>query len=299
MSVNTTHPAGQAFFDSITQQYADWGVDFIKNDCVFGNQFVPDQILAQSAAIERSGRPIIYSLSPGATDKGASGEETKLAMQISDKVNMYRVTGDDWDTWGAVDSHFAVADSFTRASLVGAKGLAGKSWPDLDMLPFGVVTSPGSGRLPYKNTSLTHNEQYSQMSLWAIAKSPLMFGGDATLLDEFTTALLGNSAVLEMNARATDSRQVIVSTNSVVWAASGVGLTYVSLFNRLERTASLTVSFASLGLSSVDNYTSVDLWTLAVCVIANGRVNVNVGAHGVALLHLTKCAVSGCVVEER
>ena len=45
MSVDTSKKAGQAFFDSITEQYAvDWGVDFLKNDCVFGGQFVPDQV---------------------------------------------------------------------------------------------------------------------------------------------------------------------------------------------------------------------------------------------------------------
>eukprot|EP00966_Prymnesium_polylepis_P258923 5980467-Prymnesium_polylepis.1 len=138
MSVNTSHPAGQAFFDSITQQYAAWGVDFLKNDCVFGDQFAPDQIAAQSTAITRSGRPMVYSLSPGATEKGASGAEVGLARQVAGMVNMYRVTGDDWDAWGAVDSHFAVADQFTRSGLVGAPGLlGGMSWPDMDMLPFG------------------------------------------------------------------------------------------------------------------------------------------------------------------
>jgi hypothetical protein len=66
MSVDLTHPAGQAYYDSIYAQYAEWGVDFIKNDCVFGNQFVPDQIKAQSKSILKTKRPIVYSLSPGA-----------------------------------------------------------------------------------------------------------------------------------------------------------------------------------------------------------------------------------------
>lgn len=29
------------------------------------------------------------------------------------------------------------------ASLIGTKGLRGNSWPDLDMLPFGLLTDPG------------------------------------------------------------------------------------------------------------------------------------------------------------
>merc|ERR1711963_497245 len=119
--------------------------DFIKNDCVFGNQFQPDQIAAQSKAIRKTGREMVYSLSPGSTPKGASGDEVALARQVMADVNMYRVTGDDWDSWSAVSSHFAVAQQFAKADLLGAKGLNGKSWPDMDMLPFGVITSPNSG----------------------------------------------------------------------------------------------------------------------------------------------------------
>ena len=33
-SLNLSHPAGQAFYDSLYQQYAAWGVDFIKNDVI-------------------------------------------------------------------------------------------------------------------------------------------------------------------------------------------------------------------------------------------------------------------------
>lgn len=32
---------------------------------------------------------------------------------------------------------------FAAANMIGAKGLRGKSWPDLDMLPFGWLTDPG------------------------------------------------------------------------------------------------------------------------------------------------------------
>ena len=63
MSVNVSHPAGQAFYDSIYAQYADWGVDFIKNDCVFGNQFVPEQA-RQPAWRRRSHTPFAMAPAP-------------------------------------------------------------------------------------------------------------------------------------------------------------------------------------------------------------------------------------------
>lgn len=33
---------------------------------------------------------------------------------------------------------------FSSANLIGAKGLHGRSWPDLDMLPLGWLTDPGN-----------------------------------------------------------------------------------------------------------------------------------------------------------
>ncbi|KAF5191479.1 Melibiase family protein [Thalictrum thalictroides] len=53
---------------------------------------------------------------------------------------MYRVTGDDWDKWGDVASHFDVSRDFAAANMIGAEGLQGNSWPDIDMLPIGWLT---------------------------------------------------------------------------------------------------------------------------------------------------------------
>lgn len=50
-------------------------------------------------------RPILYSLSPGTSVTPA------MAKEVSGLVNMYRITGDDWDTWGDVAFHFNVTRS--------------------------------------------------------------------------------------------------------------------------------------------------------------------------------------------
>ncbi|KAK3239567.1 hypothetical protein CYMTET_50514 [Cymbomonas tetramitiformis] len=118
VAVNLSHSAGQMYYDSIYSQYAEWGVDFIKNDCVFGDDFSPAEIVAQAKAIERTGRPMIYSISPGSTKKGTSGEQVSMANEIKTHVNMYRVTADDWDSWSNVTSHFAVANECAQAELI-------------------------------------------------------------------------------------------------------------------------------------------------------------------------------------
>lgn len=42
-----------------------------------------------------------------------------------------------------------IHSSFAAANKIGAKGLGGRSWPDLDMLPFGRLTDAGND--PYHN----------------------------------------------------------------------------------------------------------------------------------------------------
>lgn len=194
MSVDTKLAAGRAFLRSLYEQYAEWGVDFVKHDCVFGDDLDINEISVVSEVLKQLNHPILYSLSPGTSVTPA------MAKDVSELVNMYRITGDDWDSWGDVMSHFDVTRDFSTASLIGAKGLVGKSWPDLDMLPLGWLTDPGSNEGPHRRCNLNPEEQRTQITLWSMAKSPLMFGGDVRKLDEATYKLITNPTLLEINS---------------------------------------------------------------------------------------------------
>jgi len=52
--------------------------------------------------LSKLNRPIVYSLSPGTSVTPA------MAKDVSGLVNMYRITGDDWDYWADVRAHFDV-----------------------------------------------------------------------------------------------------------------------------------------------------------------------------------------------
>ncbi|XP_010248688.1 PREDICTED: uncharacterized protein LOC104591526 isoform X2 [Nelumbo nucifera] len=193
MSVDTKLGAGRAFLRSLYYQYAEWGVDFVKHDCIFGDDLDVDEISAVSEILEKLDRPMLYSLSPG------TSVTPTMAKDISSLVNMYRITGDDWDSWGDVAAHFNISRDFAATNMIGANGLKGKSWPDLDMLPLGWLTDPGSNLGPHRKCNLTLDEQRTQMTLWSIAKSPLMFGGDMRKLDKKTYDLITNPTLLEIN----------------------------------------------------------------------------------------------------
>lgn len=47
-----------------------------------------------------------------------------------------------------------------------------------------------------------------QMTLWSIAKSPLMFGGDVRKLDDATYNLITNPTLLEINSYSSNNKEV-------------------------------------------------------------------------------------------
>ncbi|CAI0464672.1 unnamed protein product [Linum tenue] len=210
MSVNTSLPAGRAFLSSLYHQYAEWGVDFIKHDCVFGADFNLEEITYVSRVLKKLNRPILYSLSPG------TSVTPTMAKELKGLANMYRVTADDWDSWGDVASHFDVARDFAKAEMVPGEGLLGNSWPDLDMLPLGWLTDQGVNRGPHRQCNLTLDEQRTQMTLWSMARSPLMFGGDVRKIDMTTYKLITNPTLLEINDYSSNNMEFPYVTGKIL-----------------------------------------------------------------------------------
>ncbi|WP_343532817.1 NPCBM/NEW2 domain-containing protein [Pedobacter sp.] len=212
--VDATKPEGQAYYDSIVQMYADWGVDFIKCDDISRPYDVVQQaeVEALRKAIDKTGRPIVLSLSPGATPLSAG-------KHVKEHANMWRITDDFWDRWGLLLAMFERLDAWTPYRGPG-------HFPDADMLPIGVVDFK-------RPTNFTKNEQRTLMSLWAIGRSPLIFGGDMTKLDDFTKEMLTNKEMLKVNQYSANNRQVSREKNLIVWTADIPNSKdkYLALFN--------------------------------------------------------------------
>lgn len=212
--VDATKPEGKAYYRSIIQMYADWGVDYIKVDDISRpyDAVQRAEIEAIREAIDKTGRPIVLSLSPGATPV-AQGEH------VMRNANLWRITDDFWDRWGLLQAMFERLDVWTPYRGEG-------HFPDADMLPIGIIDL---GR----KTNFTKDEQFTLMSLWAIGRSPLIFGGDMTKLDDFTKMMLTHPAMLKVNQESTNNRQVSRNQNLIVWTADVPDSNdkYVALFN--------------------------------------------------------------------
>lgn len=212
--VDATKSEGQAYYNSIVQMYADWGVDFIKCDDISRpyDDVQKAEIEALRKAIDKTGRHILLSLSPGATP-------VKMGDHVMNHANMWRITDDFWDRWGLLSAMFERLDAWTPFRGPG-------HFPDADMLPIGIVEFN-------RPTHFTKNEQYTLMSLWAIGRSPLILGGDMTKLDDFTKEILTNPEMLKVNQQSTNNRQVSRDKNLIVWTADVPNSKdkYVALFN--------------------------------------------------------------------
>ena len=98
-------------------------------------------------AIEKTGRPIVISLSPGPAHIDRAWFYGKYA-------NMWRITDDLWDDWELLKEMFGRCEMWQDHVKKGC-------YPDCDMLPLGYI-GKGVGR--ERKSGLTKEEQRTMMT---------------------------------------------------------------------------------------------------------------------------------------
>lgn len=273
--------AGQAWYDSLLRQYAGWGVDFLKVDCIADHPYKASEIRQIKQAIQRSGRDVVLSLSPGPTQLEHQAEVAELAQ-------MWRISNDVWDIWdsGTQEYPIGIKNQFDNAARWARYSKPG-AWPDADMLPLGELSPfPDVGPRP-RHTRLTPVEQHTLMSLWAIARSPLILGSNLTLLDDATLRLLSNTDILAIDQTATASRQVLREGDLVVWTADLPGDQHaLAAFALGEEPITLDRSLSEFALPP-GTYGIKDAWT-GERFQASSRINVSLNPHGSTVLMLNR-----------
>lgn len=326
-AVDMKHPAGQAWLDSVYGQYAEWGLDFIKNDCIYGGMLEPiapsgvtalDVVKGVRRAMTNSGRKFVYSLSPG------GGNNLANAQAVAQVADMYRITGDwhdcksrwRWDAggmrpgpagqmwnctknarlpstvWGRPGLHEHFTNAVVTESMIG-----NGSYPDPDALT------------PYMNA--TDDQDFRlQMTFWAIQRAPLFTSLDMRS-PEMTAEdfkLLTNRAVLAVNEASSQNRQLSATCDDprgpmdpffdiavckFVWAALAPdGGRYLALMNIGTSAQHVSVDLLELGVRRAEGCAVTDLWRgEKVEVIEGGRLVARdlPAVNGAELYHL-QCA---------
>jgi alpha-galactosidase len=235
----SSNAAGQAWYDSCARLWASWGVDYIKVD-ELSQPYHTAEVEMIRNAIDKCGRDIVFSTSPGETP-------VRDGAHIAAHANLWRASGDFWDNWRSLNREFALG--------VRWHDFAGPGhWPDADMLPVGHLSvghrSVGKDRF----TQLTRDEQLTHLSLWSLLPSPLMVGANLPDNDDWTLALLTNPEVIAVNQDILGlpaQRMTNAPASAEIWTKKLADKSIaVGIFNRGSTNLPVNLPWHDLGLAA-------------------------------------------------
>jgi hypothetical protein len=160
------------------------------------------------------------------------------------------------------------------------------------MIPFGHLCIRSKAGGADHATHFTHDEQVTLLSLWALAPSPLMFGGNLPDDDEWTDSLLTNDEVIGIDQDPAGKQGVRVwaegeasahDDGTEVWMKElANGDRAVGLFNRGNAAGDVTFDFSRAGLSG--SHAVRDVWNHRDLGGFADQVGMTVAPHGAVLL---------------
>ena len=272
------------------EQFARWGFDFLKYDwCSYGQIYnermkqSQDDLAEKKYPYQQMGdilktldRDIVLNLCQyGMADVWQWGGE---------------VGGHCWRTTGDLGLHRgSVLPGFYHIGMANAahwEYAAPGRWNDPDYILIGWVGS-ARGHGIGKETTLTGNEQYSYMSMWSLMAAPLFFSGDMAKLDEFTLNVLCNAEVIDVNqdALGKQAKPLVMDDETVLLAKPMEdGSLAVGLFNLLEQSREMTVTWEQLGIAG--KYRVRDVWRQKDIGERDGAYSAEVGRHGVMFVRM-------------
>ncbi|MEU1203628.1 NPCBM/NEW2 domain-containing protein [Streptomyces sp. NPDC005813] len=246
---------------SDAQQFADWGVDYLKYDNC-NNQGVDARLryTTMRDALKATGRPIVYSI--------CEWGENKPWEWAADVGHLWRTTGDISDSWGSMLS-------ILKQNLPLAPHAGPGHWNDPDMLEVG-------------NGGMTDTEYRSHFSMWSVMAAPLLIGSDLRKASAATFDILDNKEVIAVDQDPLGKQGAVVSSSGGRWVVSKEmkdGSRAVALFNETGSAQRIATTAQAVGLPAADAYTQRDLWRHKSYNTA-GTISATVPAHGTVLFRV-------------
>jgi len=272
--VDMDKEGSQAYYNSLIELYESWGVDYIKVDDIDIDENYPYQrseVEALRKALDHHNSDIVLSLSLNMKYKNRD--------HVQANSQLWRISKDFWDDWEKLSNQFELVQQWSH--------LAGPdSWPDADMLQIGKICKRGP-KLPERYSYFTEDEMLTHITLWCIARSPLMMGGHMPENTEFVKNLLTNPEVIGVNQEGQNHRQLFRENGLVVWTSDAPDgkSKYLALFNLNDQPQEIEVSWKQLDLK---NRCAVrDLWAREDLGTMKTGITSSVNPHGAQLFKVT------------
>ncbi len=157
------------------------------------------------------------------------------------------------------------------------------------MLPIGHLSVNNHPIAPARMSNFTKDETYTLLTLWSIARSPLIMGGDLLTSPEWVISLMKNQEVINVDQYSSDNHQVLRNESQAIWTAKGSenGVTYLAVFNMEDKPQTIDFKFSLVpGLEGSFNVR--DLWKHENIAAAAAHFSSLIGPHGARFLKLTK-----------
>jgi alpha-galactosidase len=243
--------------------YADWGVDYVKEDwCHAKGLDARDQYTKFRAALAQAKRPIVLSICEWGVNR-----PWEWAPAVG---NLWRTTDDIEDKWSSMLDNLDQSAEHADVARPGA-------WNDPDMLEVG-------------NGGMTDNEYRAHFSLWALMAAPLIAGNDLRGMSPATTTILTNREVIAVDQDGLGKQGILVweaPPALQVWSKPlQDGAFAVALLNRADTQATITATFERVGIRR-DTVLVRDLWSHADLGAFAKKFSTAVPPHGVAMVRMT------------
>lgn len=258
-SVGLPGALGHEYSDA--QQFADWGVDYLKYDnCNNQGVDAKERYTTMRDALAATGRPIVYSI--------CEWGENKPWEWAAELGNLWRTTGDINDSWSSMLS-------IMKQNLPLSAAAGPGHWNDPDMLEVG-------------NGGMTDTEYRTHFSMWSVMAAPLLIGSDLRKATPETFDILSNREVIAVDQDPLGKQGTVLSSDEGRWVVSKElkdGSRAVALFNETGSAQRISTTAAATGLPRAAAYTMRDLWEHTGYNTA-GDISATVPAHGTVLLRV-------------
>jgi alpha-galactosidase len=259
------YPASYGHEEQDARTFASWDVDYLKYDwcsagIIYKNEQLQPVYQKMGDALEKTGRPIVYSLSIGLLSAAQWGPPAG--------ANLWRTTGDIRDEW---DSMIGNVEKQVPTAQYAGPG----HWNDPDMLEIG-------------NGHMTDDEYRTHMSLWALVAAPLLAGNDVRTMTDTTKAILMNKEVIAVDQDPLGKQASPVKNGALeTWVKPlADGSVAVGVVNLGSAAAQASVNASDLHLGGAVKHAR-DLWSHADVQFKGGAYSATVPSHGVLLLKVS------------